>query len=129
MKKKISFLLGIIIFAGIIYMGNKYYNARYVASNVYYFQVPEDQSIEIDDLYDIDGNAVDKGKAYKFEAYDEEGGSRIVEFEFMTKDSKKLLQPLDYVKVETSDQIVLGQKRVTYDEVPKKALEKINKKD
>lgn len=107
-------------------MGNKYYNARYVASNVYYFQVPKDQSTEIEDLYDRDGNAVDKGRAYKFEAYDDNGESRIVEFEFMTEDSKKLLQPLEYVKVETSDQIVLSQKRIKLEEVPEKALEKIN---
>lgn len=126
MKKKISILLGLIVFAGIVYMGNKYYNARYVASNVYYFKVPQDQSTAIEDLYDRDGNAVDRGRAYKFEAYDDHGESRIVEFEFMTEDSKKLLQPLEYVKVETSDQIVLSQKRIKLEEVPEKALEKIN---
>ncbi|CAM3653143.1 YxeA family protein [Erysipelothrix urinaevulpis] len=123
MSKKIMFFFGMVLFIFILVLGGRYYQKRYLASGEFYVKVPTDQSTEIDPLFNMDGKEVDKGKEYRFTAWDLEGNSRIVEFTFQTEDPQKLLQPGDYVKVETSDTLVLGEKIVAKEDVPQAVIQ------
>lgn len=124
-KKIILILLVIGLGFGVV-SGRNYYNERYVGKN-YYLQVPEDQDTKLDKLLDNNGKVVDKGKEYRLIGFDKDGNKRELDIIIRGKE-EDLLQPGEYLRVEASKQIVLGQERIGRDEVPKKALEKIENK-
>ncbi len=118
-------ILTILSFALIFKAGSQYYSNRYVASNEYYLKVPETVDMEIEDLYDIDGKAVDKGKSYHFKAMGIDGSIKEVSFEILTEDSTKLLKPGTYLKIEASETINLSEERISKEEVPVEIVEKL----
>lgn len=124
-NKKLTIVFSIIIVVVLsfgVFFAKNYYDQRYKESDIFYLKVPEDQSLVIEDLYDMDNNPVEKGKEYEFKAYNEKGESRIVSFTYRTEDSSKLLQPNEYVKVSVSEVIVLGESVIPEDEVPESVL-------
>jgi len=123
---KIVFAILVIAVVGLFYKaGSQYYESRYVASNTYYLKVPKGISMEIEDLYDDTGKAVEKGKAYDFKAMDRDGKIRNVSFEIMTSDPNKLLAPGTYLEIEASETINLSEKRISKEDVPKEIVDKI----
>lgn len=129
-NKKIILIVSIAIVSvgaifGIIKF-KKYYDNRYVESDVVYLKVPQDQSTELDDMYDMSGNVVDTGKEYKFTAYSKSEKAVEVEFSVYTEDEDKLLKPGDYLKVSVSNTLVLNEWIIDETEVPRNVLEILN---
>ena len=123
---KIVFAILVIAVVGLFYKaGSQYYESRYVASNTYYLKVPKGISMEIEDLYDDTGKAVDKGKAYDFKAMDRDGKIKNAYFEIVTSDSEKLLKPETYLEITASETINLSEKRISKEDVPKEIVDKI----
>lgn len=122
MKKKLLFV--VLVFVGFYFLSlaKNYYVDRYVVSDTYYLKVPENVDQTLEDLYDNQGNAVDTGKSYLFEAINLQGETRMVEFDFRTENVNDLLKPNDYVKVEVSETLVLSETIITQDEVPENIL-------
>lgn len=124
-KKIMLGLLVIGIGFGVI-SGRNYYNDRYVGKN-YYLQVPADQDTKLEKLYDRNGKVADKGKEYKLTGFDKNGNEKQLDIIIRGKE-EDLLQPGEYLRVEASKQIVVGEERINRDKIPKKALEKIENK-
>ena len=103
-----------------------YYNDRYVESDVVYVKVPEDQSIELEELLDMSGNVADTGKHYKFSGFTESRKEINVEFSIITDSSDDLLKPGDYLRVSVSNTIVLNEKLIPEPEVPESVLALLN---
>lgn len=118
MKKNILIVLTLILVAFIVVKARSYYDNRYMVDEIYYTKVDADISLELEDLYDQNGDVADTGKNYSFVAYNEAGDKRIVEFSINTENVNDLLQPNDYIKIEHSKTIVLSYSVVNEDEVP-----------
>ncbi len=126
MKKTLGILIVLSIIVGGAVWAKGYYNNRYVASETYYTQVPSDEVIKDSWLVDSDGKKQDKGKRYKLIGYDKEGKKKDVDFS-QRGTAKDYYAPGTYVKVKSSKTLDLSQVPVKKDDVPKKALEKIEK--
>ncbi len=107
MKKKIAIILAVALVAVGAFWAKGYYNDRYVASEVYYTQIPTDEANEDPWLLDSDGNKQEKGKSYELNGYDEDGEQREVYF---TKSgtAKDCYAPGTYMKVSTSKTTTVG---------------------
>lgn len=126
MKKTLGILIVLSIIIGGAVWAKGYYNNRYVASETYYTQVPLDEVIKDSWLVDDKGEKQDKGKSYDLIGYDKEGKKKDVRF-VQRGTSKDYYAPGTYIKVKSSKTLDLSQVPVKKDDVPKKALEKIEK--
>ena len=63
---------------------------------------------------------------YILTGYTEKGDKRDVEFTVYTKNAAELFQPGQYLKVEASDILVLGQKVISESDVPANVLKLLN---
>lgn len=126
MKKKNLFILAVAIFlvAG-AFWAKKYYNDRYMISDSYYTQIPEDEINEDSWLVDSDGVKQVKGKEYTLMGYNDRGEEREVYFT-KTGSAEDYYAPGTYIKVDASKTIVVGLEVVDKVSVPQAALEKIN---
>lgn len=122
MKKNILIVLTLILIAFMVVKAKSYYENRYVVNDIYYTKVNADISLELEDLYDQNGDVADTGKNYSFVAYNEAGDKRIVEFSINTENADDLLQPDDYIKIEHSKTLVLSYSVVNEDEVPQSII-------
>lgn len=125
MKKTIGIIAVVFIIAAGAFWAKGYYNDRYVVSDTFYTQIPLDEKNEDSWLLNSDGVKQEKGKEYELIGYNESGEKR--EVTFMKKGtSKDYHAPGTYIKVEMSKTIGLGNSVVDKQDVPEKALEKIN---
>lgn len=128
-KKRVMLVLMSIVvisLALVLKAGSEYYTERYVASGEYYLKVPENIEQKIEDLYDSDGNAVEKGKSYHFKAMDIDGNIKDVSFDILTKDPNKLLEAGTYLRVEASETINLSEETISKEDVPKEIVEALD---
>ncbi len=126
MKKTLGILIAVAIIVGGALWAKGYYNNRYVASETYYTQVPTDEVNKDSWLVNSEGEKQEKGKEYKLIGYDKEGNKREVDF---TKrgTAKDYYAPGTYIKISASKTISLGETTINKEDVPAKALEKIEK--
>ncbi len=126
MKKTLGILIAVSIIVGGALWAKGYYNNRYVASETYYTQVPTDEVNKDSWLVNSEGEKQEKGKEYKLIGYDKEGNKREVDF---TKrgTAKDYYAPGTYIKISASKTISLGETTINKEDVPAKALEKIEK--
>ena len=125
MKKKLMILaVAVVLVAGAFWAKN-YYNDRYVISDSYYTQIPEDEINEDSWLVDSDGVQQAKGKEYTLMGYNDQGKERKVSFT-KTGTAEDYYAPGTYIKVDTSETLVIGLKVVDEESVPQAAREKIN---
>ena len=124
MKKKIVILAAILLVVAGAFCAKAYYNDRYVASDCYYTQVPEDEVNEDSWLVDGDGAKQAEGKSYELMGYNEQGEQREVYFT-KSGSAQDYYAPGTYIKVSMSKTIVLGVEVVGEQSVPQLALEKI----
>lgn len=126
MKKKNLFILAvaILLVAGAFWAKN-YYNDRYLISDSYYTQIPEDEINQDSWLVDSDGVKQVKGKEYTLMGYNDQGKEREVYFT-KTGSAEDYYAPGTYIKVDVSKTLVVGLEVVEEVSVPQAALEKIN---
>ena len=124
MKKKIVILAAILLVVVGAFFAKGYYNDRYVVSDCYYTQVPEDEVNEDSWLVDKDGARQAKGRSYELMGYNEQGDQHEVYF---TKSggAENYYAPGTYIKVSMSKTITLGVEVVEESSIPQTALEKI----
>ena len=124
MKKKIIIIIAIVLVIAGVFWAKGYYNDRYVASDSFYTQIPQDEVNEDSWLVDSDGMKQEKGKEYNLFGYNENGEQREVYFK-IEGSAENYYAPGTYIKVNTSKTTVLGQENVDEQAVPQKALEQI----
>lgn len=126
MKKKNLFILAvaILLVAGAFWAKN-YYNDRYLISDSYYTQIPEDEINQDSWLVDSDGVKQVKGKEYTLMGYNDQGKEREVYFT-KTGSAEDYYAPGTYIKVDVSKTLVVGLEVVEEVSVPQAALEKMN---
>lgn len=124
MKKKIIIIVVIILVIAGAFWAKGYYNDRYVASEVYYTQIPEDEVNEDSWLVDSDGVKQEKGKEYKLMGYDEKGKEKHVYFS-VKGTAENYYAPGTYIQVKSSKTLSLGHVAVGESAVPQAALEQI----
>lgn len=124
MKKKITILAAVLLIAAGAFWAKGYYNDRYVASNFYYTQIPEDEVHEDSWLLDADGVKQEKGKAYDLIGYDENGEAREVHFT-KSGSAEDYYAPGTYIRVSASKTITVGVETVGKAEIPQEALRQI----
>lgn len=125
--KKLILLLFLALAIGAAIWGKNYYNDRYVLDEYVYTQIPPDANATKDEwLYDDNGKKTQKGKEYQLKGYNKEGKERDVQFS-IPGTAKNYYKPDTIIKVSMSKTIVIGQQIVTETDVPKKALQQINK--
>ena len=124
MKKKIIIIVAVILVIAGAFWAKGYYNDRYVASEIYYTQVPEDEVNEDSWLVDSDGVKQGKGKEYKLIGYDEIGTEKEVYFS-VKGTAENYYAPGTYIQVKSSKTIVLGNAPVQKSAVPQAALKQI----
>ncbi len=124
MKKKIIIIVAMVLVIFGAFWAKGYYNDRYLVSDCYYTQIPEDEVNEDSWLVDKDGVKQAKGKAYNLVGYNDQGEQKEVYF---TKkgSAKDYYAPGSYIKVNMSKTITLSVEVVEESSVPKAALEKI----
>ena len=124
MKKKVIILTVVLLVVAGAFWAKGYYNDRYVVSDCYYTQVPEDEVNEESWLVDKDGARQAEGKSYELMGYNEQGEQREVYF---TKSggADGYYAPGTYIKVSMSKTITLGVEVVEESSVPQIALERI----
>ena len=126
MKKTLGILIAVAIIVGGALWAKGYYNNRYVASETYYTQVPTDEVNKDSWLLDSEGKKQAKGKEYNLIGYDKEGNKRDFNFA-KSGTAKDYYAPGAYIKISASKTISLGESTVNKEDVPAKALEKIEK--
>lgn len=126
MKKTLGILIAVAIIVGGALWAKGYYNNRYVASETYYTQVPTDEVNKDSWLVDDEGKKEIKGKEYNLIGYDKEGNKRAFSFSKQGA-AKDYYAPGSFIKISASKTISVGETIVNKDEVPTKALEKIEK--
>ena len=124
MKKKIVILAAILLVVAGAFCAKAYYNDRYVVSDCYYTQVPEDEVNEDSWLVDKDGARQAVGKSYELMGYNEQGEQHEVYFT-KSGSAQDYYAPGTYIKVSMSKTITLGVEVVGEQSVPQLALEKI----
>ena len=124
MRKKLIILAVVLLVVAGAFCAKGYYNDRYVVSDCYYTQIPEDEVNEDSWLVDEDGVKQAKGKSYELMGYNEQGERREVCF---TKSggAEDYYAPGAYIKVSMSKTITLGVEVVGEKSVPQIALKKI----
>lgn len=126
MKKTLGILIAVAIIVGGALWAKGYYNNRYVTSETYYTQVPTDEVNKDSWLVDDEGKKEIKGKEYNLIGYDKEGNKRAFSFSKQGT-AKDYYAPGSFIKISASKTISVGETIVNKDEVPTKALEKIEK--
>ena len=124
MKKKVVILVVVLLVVAGAFCAKGYYNDRYVVSDCYYTQVPEDEVNEDSWLVDKDGARQAEGKSYELMGYNEQGEQREVYFT-KSGSAKDYYAPGTYIKVNTSKTIVLDVQVVDASSIPQPAMEKI----
>ena len=126
MKKKSIWILPLVVVlvAGAFWTKG-YYNDRYVVSDYYYTQIPEDEMNEDSWLLDSDGAKQVKGQEYELVAYNAQGEEREVYFT-KTGSAEDYYAPGTYIQVSTSKTLVAGVAVVNEEDVPPAALEQID---
>lgn len=129
MKKAVKGIIAIVAIVAVgfgIIQFKDYYQGRYVESHIVYVKVPSDQETDLVQLYYDNGDDLGKGRRYVFTGYTEQGEAREVDFTFQTENESDLLQPGQYVKVSSSDILVLGQEVIPEVNVPANVLRILN---
>lgn len=124
MKKKIILVIAVLLVIAGAFWAKGYYNDRYVASDHYYTQIPEDERNEDSWLVDADGVKQEKGKEYDLIGYNEKGEAKEVNFK-KSGSAEDYYAPGTYIKVSTSKTITIGVEVVNVTDVPQEALTKI----
>ena len=124
MKKKVIILAVVLLVVAGAFCAKGYYNDRYVVSDCYYTQVPEDEVNEESWLVDKDGARQAEGKSYELMGYNEQGEQREVYFT-KSGNAEDYYAPGTYIKVNTSKTIVLDVQVVDASSIPQPAMEKI----
>ena len=124
MRKKLIILAVVLLVVAGAFCAKGYYNDRYVVSDCYYTQVPEDEVNEDSWLVDEDGARQAEGKSYELMGYNEQGEQREVYFT-KSGSAQDYYAPGTYIKVSMSKTIALGVEVVEEQSVPQLALEKI----
>ena len=124
MKKKVIILAVVLLVVAGAFCAKGYYNDRYVVSDCYYTQVPEDEVNEDSWLVDKDGARQAEGKSYELMGYNEQGEQREMYFT-KSGSAKDYYAPGTYIKVNTSKTIVLDVQVVDASSIPQPAMEKI----
>ena len=114
-----------VVFAAGAFWTKGYYNDRYVVSDYYYTQIPEDEMNEDSWLLDSGGAKQVKGKEYELVAYNAQGEEREVYFT-KTGSAEDYYAPGTYIQVSTSKTLVAGVAVVNEEDVPPAALEQID---
>ncbi|QIK86854.1 YxeA family protein [Erysipelothrix sp. HDW6B] len=120
-KNKSGVFLAVVVLAVVGVGGfflKDYYDGRYKKSDTFYVLVPQSQETTVIDIKDSNGKVVDRGRDYTFTGYNEKGNAREVSFSYQTTDASKLLQPGQYLAVDVSKTIVIGQEVVSESSVP-----------
>ncbi|CAM3442237.1 YxeA family protein [Erysipelothrix anatis] len=120
-KNKSGVFLAVVVLAVVGVGGfflKDYYDGRYKKSDTFYVLVPQSQETTVIDIKDSNGKVVDRGRDYTFTGYNEKGNTREVSFSYQTTDASKLLQPGQYLAVDVSKTIVIGQEVVSESSVP-----------
>lgn len=131
-KKKKVFLISIVVIV-VILLGiftvwaKRYYEDRYVASDVFYTQIPLDENNETSWLYNAEGKAMQEGKDYVLNGYNKNGQERELAF-FVVGTEKDYYPAGTYLKIEVSKEVVLGQTIVKENTIPTEALKEIQTK-
>ena len=124
MRKKVILLAVVLLVVAGAFWAKGYYNDRYVASDCYYTQIPQDEVNEDSWLVDKDGVKQAKGKSYELMGYNEQGEQKEVYFT-KSGNAEDYYAPGTYIKVSMSKTITLGVAVVEESDVPQTALEKI----
>ena len=124
MKKKIIFIIAVILVIAGAFWAKAYYNDRYVVLDSFYTQIPSDEVNEDSWLVDKDGVKQEEGKEYNLIGYNENGEQREVYFKIKGS-AENYYAPLTYIKVNVSKTLILGQEVVDEGAVPQIALEQI----
>ena len=124
MKKKVIILAVVLLVVAGAFYAKGYYNDRYVVSDCYYTQIPEDEVNEDSWLVDKDGARQAEGKSYELMGYNEQGEQREVYFT-KSGNAEDYYAPGTYIKVNTSKTIVLDVQVVDASSIPQPAMEKI----
>ena len=124
MKRKVVVLVVVLLVVAGAFWAKGYYNDRYVVSDCYYTQIPEDEVNEDSWLVDKDGTKQAKGKAYDLVGYNGQGEQREVRFT-KSGSAEDYYDPGTYIKVSMSKTITLGEEVVEESSVPQIALERI----
>ena len=124
MKKKVIILAVVLLVVAGAFCAKGYYNDRYVVSDCYYTQVPEDEVNEDSWLVDKDGARQAEGKSYELMGHNEQGEQREVHFT-KSGSAEDYYAPGTYIKVNTSKTIVLDVQVVDASSIPQPAMEKI----
>ena len=124
MKRKIIILAVVLLVVAGAFWAKGYYNDRYVVSDCYYTQIPEDEVNEDSWLVDKDGVKQAKGKSYELMGYNEQGEQHEVYFT-KSGSAEDYYAPGTYIKVNTSKTIVLDVQVVDASSIPQPAMEKI----
>lgn len=124
MRKKVILLAVVLLVVAGAFWAKGYYNDRYVASDCYYTQIPQDEVNEDSWLVDKDGVKQAKGKSYELMGYNEQGEQKAVYFT-KSGNAEDYYAPGTYIKVSMSKTITLGVAVVEEADVPQTALEKI----
>ena len=127
MKKKLIILAAVLLVVAGAFCAKGYYNDRYVVSDCYYTQIPEDEVNEDSWLVDEDGVKQAKGKAYDLVGYNEQGEQRELYFT-KSGSAEDYYDPGTYIKVSMSKTITLGVEVVEESSVPQIALERIQER-
>ncbi|MFM1602561.1 YxeA family protein [Helcococcus ovis] len=127
-NKKGKWIILVVVISIVLLVANwarRYYDDRYVQSDVYYTQIPLDQKNDKTEwIKDNNGKNAEKGKQYELIGYNDKGESREVQFS-KKGEAKDYYSPGIYIKASTSKTLVIGISVVDEKEVPKQALEKI----
>lgn len=124
MRKKLIILAVVLLVVAGAFCAKGYYNDRYVVSDCYYTQVPEDEVNEDSWLVDEDGARQAEGKSYELMGYNEQGEQREVYFT-KSGSAEDYYAPGTYIKVSMSKTIALGVEVMEEQSVPQLALDKI----
>ena len=127
MKKKVVILVVVLLVVAGAFCAKGYYNDRYVVSDCYYTQIPEDEVNEDSWLVDKDGTKQAKGKSYELMGYNGQGERREVCFT-KSGSAEDYYDPGTYIKVSMSKTITLGVEVVEESSVPQIALERIQER-
>jgi len=114
----------VVVVAAVAVWGKQYYENRYVGSD-YYTMIPLDYDMTPEMMYDMAGEEAGLGRYFVLTAYNDQGEAKTVEFKVMGDDSAQYPQPGTYLRVNASNQLVVGWNIIDESSVPEKALDKI----
>lgn len=121
MKKKIGMVIILALLVGLFVKGRAYYEDRYVGET-YYGRIGENQDMTFKTQYSSDGKPMDKAIDYKVKIYNDKEERTV---NFQRYEGSDYFKPGDYIEVEASNQISLGEKLIDKKDIPSNILEKI----